>query len=214
MSPMDIPRPVEQYVVADAHQKAAKQTSEEFFKELLSEPKHGQKAKANMTQISDIGQVLSMTIPSSWKEGEPATLPANAFFKEYHVANEPDVKLCFFYRGQRSSPAAAEAFRSLLQKPDHLLTPAEIKSVAEIMRNKDDAKEFAMLSARTREINGKRVLEVEGRYTEKQIDAQAIYVDAEGTGSVVQEIFYQAPKNQYMLHQRETRQAFDSIAWK
>ncbi len=214
MSPMDMPRPIKLYVVADAHKKAAGESDDRFFQSLLEEPKPGSSAGKNMLAIGDIGQVERMSLPATWQEGQPTPLPASAFFKEYHAGSDADVKLCFYYRGQRASQAASAAFRNLLAKPCHVLTPSEIRSVAEIMRNKDDAGEFSMIAASTQLINGRRVLVVEGRFNEKQVDTEALYADCDGTGAVVQEIYYQAPKNRYVLHLKEARDAFKSIVWK
>lgn len=217
MSPLDMPPEINANGTRTEvrFEMARKQSDDAFFKELLSEPKF-EKKNTNSITVRDVGQVMSMTLPKSWEEGKPVSMPGNAFFKEVHLKQNADVSLCFYYRGQRASIQGSEAFSAVLAKPDHVLTPAEFKSVSEIARNKD-AKDFSLLNARTETINGKRVLVVEGRFKEKQIDTMSMYVEAEAnkqSGSVIQEIYYQAPKNDYVAHLKEAKDAFKSIIWK
>lgn len=211
MSPIDMPKPVEQHEKMNAKSESQRLAQEAFYKQLLSTPVKG--VSIDMTKIVDVGQISQMDLPHTWKLGTTDNT-GGTDFREYHPRNDPEVKLCTYYRGHRVDQPSADAFREVLKKPPHILSPSEIKSLAEIMRNKDDAKVFSMVVARTEDLNGKRVLAVEGRFIEKQYDTHALYVDSDGNGSAVQEIYFQAPKADYMLYIKQARDAFKSIKWK
>ena len=180
----------------------------------------GQKSKMDGSPIAyglvtDHGQIDKMELPNSWVEG-PATTGGigTRSFREVHPETDPDAKLCFYYRGLPASDAAGKNFRNVLDKPAHILTKGEINSLSEILRGKDDPKIFTPTMIRTEELNGKLVLTVNGRLNEKQADLKAIIVDADGSGTVVQEIYFQAPKEIYLRYMKDARHAMNTINWK
>jgi hypothetical protein len=165
--------------------------------------------------ITDRGQIKSMTLPSGWEEG-PSTSGGigSRSFREVHPAEFPDAKLCFYYRGLPTSEKSGDAFKAILDKPPHILSGAEISSLDEVLRGKDDKTVFSPLMIKTEDMNGKRVLTVNGRLNERQDDLKEILVDAEGTGRVVQEIYFQAPKELYTRYMKNAQQSMNSIEWK
>jgi hypothetical protein len=162
-----------------------------------------------------VGQVQYMCLPAGWleepqeKNGAPGILS-----HYYHPPEKPDVQLCFYFRGHKVSRAASVAFHDVLDKPAHMLALNEIKSVKEIIGDRADPQKFAIVLARTEDWNGRRVLTVEGRYYQHQCDTHAMLIDADGTGSTVQEIFYQAPKAEYLHYLQQVKAALQSIEWK
>lgn len=108
----------------------------------------------------------------------------------------------------------AKAFHDILSATPHQLGASEFKSIPEVLQDKANPADFGILSARTQNLSGKNVLIVEGRYKALQQDAYHIYVDSDGTGSNVQEVFYQAPKDKYPAHLKEAKDSFNSIQWK
>ena len=74
--------------------------------------------------------------------------------------------------------------------------------------------QFALSSARVEDLNGKKVLVVEGQYTQSGDKIHAVYVDADGSGRFVQEIFYQSPKDEYDAYWKEAGKEFKTIDWK
>jgi hypothetical protein len=165
--------------------------------------------------ITDRGQIKSMTLPSGWEEG-PSTSGGigTRSFREVHPSEFPDAKLCFYYRGLPASEKAGENFKAILDKPAHILTGAEISSIGEILRGKDDKATFSPLMIKTEDVNGKRVLTVNGRLNERQDDLKEILVNADGTGRVVQEIYFQAPKELYTRYMKDAQNAMNTIEWK
>ena len=169
-------------------------------------------------EIVNHGQIDRMTFPEGWVAGEPVPNPGigSRSFRDVHRADQPEVSVCFFYRGLPVSDGAANYFHAVLQAAPHKLTEAELESVQEILRFKTPFKseQFLMSSARTEDINGKRVLIVEGSYAASSDRIYEIYVDADGTGRVVQEIYYQAPENSYDRHAKDVMNIVQSIKWK
>lgn len=210
MSPVDVPPPAEHHAKIDAVAQAKKDAMDAFYKDLISTPR---KDNSKMTRVSDLGQISEMTLPQDWKLGTTDS-GSGGTFREYHPAGRPEVKICFYYRGQRIGEEEGAAFKAVLDKPAHVLSKAEIQSLTEVMRNKHDPKVFHMMGAHTEDLNGKRVLVVEGRFVEKQYDTRSIYVDSDGTGTAVQEIYFQAPKADYMMTVKQAQDAFRSIKWK
>lgn len=173
------------------------------------------KTQSQGLELTDRGQINQMRLPHGWVEGNSdSAIAGNGTYLEYHPTANDNVNINFFFRGRAASPAASEKFHSLMEQTPHLLKPEELKGLKEILRDKADEDQFSVLSARTKVWNGKNVLVVEGRYRKLQEDTLAIYVDADGTGKFVQEIYYQAPKAEYNLYLKQAKNSLESIEWK
>ncbi len=167
------------------------------------------------TAIVSRGVILCMNVPEQWLWGKRKTRDETQFsFLEFHPEGKPEVMLWFFYRGHKLTETVAESFRSLLALPSHLMTPQEIGPVEGVIRDKARREFFELISARTEQLNGKSVLTMQGRYKESQEDSYSIYIDADGSGSVVQELHFQAPKDSYRHYIPEAKKSFSSIIWK
>jgi hypothetical protein len=165
--------------------------------------------------VTDRGQIQRMSLPAGWEDGPSISGGIGTrSFKEVHPAEFPDAKLCFYYRGLPASDEAGKKFREILDQPAHVLNRTEVDTIGEILRGKDDPKIFNPLMIKTEDFNGKRVLSVNGRLNEKQEDLKEILVDAEGTGKVVQEIYFQAPKELYTRYMKDAQEAMKTIEWK
>lgn len=167
------------------------------------------------TAIVSRGAILCMNVPEQWLWGKRKTRDETQFsFLEFHPEGKPEVMLWFFYRGHKLTETIADSFKSLLALPSHLMTPQEVGSVEGVIRDKFRREFFELISARTEQLNGRAVLVVQGRYKESQEDSYSIYIDADGSGSVVQELHFQAPKDAYRHYIHEARKSFSSIIWK
>lgn len=172
----------------------------------------GSTSNQNQQRVKlSFGQVDSVSLRADWERGVTQESPAP--FSEYHSSKFPETKLCFYYRGQRMSDAASENFAHTLARPNHSLSKTEIKSLQELLGAKADEHSFKILDARTQSLNGKHVLIVRGAYTEKHYETESVYVDSDGSGSAVQEIYWQSPRAQYVA-QGQARAALRSISWK
>ncbi len=166
-------------------------------------------------EVTGVGQVKTMEVPGNWEAGpDYSKRQHSATYQEFHPTGQRDSQLGFYYRGRRTSEMAGKNFHALLDKPPHTLAEAELKALKEVVRDKANPEDFQVKSARTEDLNGKRVLILEGRYTANQNDSKHIFIDADGSGTSVQEIFFQAPKDKFQTYVNTADQALKSIHWK
>lgn len=170
---------------------------------------------ASKPTVTDIGQIQTMTLPDDFVQGPSRSGTAgNSMFQEYHLKSDADIKVYFQYRGRRMSNAGAREFQSVLSQPPHTLKQAELDKVSETLRDKSDHQTFRIMSAKTQDINGKRVLIVDGQYLKHGLYARTMYVDSDKTGSVVQEITFQTPMSKLTSYLAKGVKSQESIAWK
>lgn len=166
-------------------------------------------------EVTNVGQVRKMEMPLGWEQGPDYSKRQHAAnYQEFHPNGQNDCQLGFYYRGRRTSESAGENFHNILSQEDHELSKNEYNSLEEVVRDKAKAVDFTLKSARTEEINGKRVLVVEGRYNKNQNDSKHMFIDSDGTGTAVQEIFFQAPKDKFAVYGNAATQAMKTVRWK
>lgn len=213
MGANDVP-PVEKQKAAEV--RKMKSPSSDKLDSLITKIKqNGTKDAAVGPTLTNEGQISKMTLPAGWsRSAEQPKASVTSNYVEFHSEKNPTAKLGTYYRGHRISPLAGKRFHELLKAPPHELTSAEYLSLEEVLRDKAKAADFKVASKKTVSIGGKTVLLVEGKFNEIKQDAYAIYVDAEGSGEVVQEIFYQAPESQYSTNLKAAEETIKSIVWK
>ncbi len=174
-------------------------------------------AKEQGIALENHGQIVRMEFPAGWVEGPKHTFQGGIgtrSFREFHPTEAPNAMMCFYYRGLPTNEAVGNVFHSILEQDPHLLSPEEYASIQEILRDKHNPEDFSLVMAQVEEFNGKKVLTVFGRYLKIQEDLYEIFVDAAGNGRVIQEIYFQAPINDYMKYLQEAIGAMKSIEWK
>lgn len=212
MAPNDFPQESPRH--SEVRSAQSKQEVSKFLDEWIK-PSPTDKSGGKVATTFSLGQIQEMQPPAGWQEGKPVKPTAgSSLYQEFHPADQPDVRLCFYYRGRRVSESAGEAFHDILQKPAHTLSAAELTSIKEVLRDKANPNAFGTLAARTEDMNGKRVLVIEGHYKGIQHDTHAIFIDSDGTGSAVQEVYYQAHKDKYERYHQAALGSLKSIGWK
>jgi hypothetical protein len=168
-------------------------------------------------EISNLGQIETMTLPDGWVGGRPYRFSGGVGTRSFHEVHPPEMpkaRLCFYYRGLPVYKEAGDIFRDVLDEAPHELSEAEYASLHEVLSDKARAEDFTVAFARTEELNGKNVLVVLGRYKEIEEDTYSILVDASGDGRVIQEIIYQAPAESFREYLSAATDAIKSITWK
>lgn len=166
-------------------------------------------------ELTDVGQIDHIDLPAGWEEGPRYEQREHSpSYQEFHPPGEKDCQLGFYYRGRRVSDRAAQTFRKILSLAEHVLSHGEFDALSEIVGDKINPADFHVTTARTKSINGKMVLIIDGRYLELQHETSHIFLDADGTGSAVQQIFFQAPVEKFPLYQGVAHRALLSIRWK
>ncbi len=211
MGANDVP-PVEHNKPAEI--RKMKSESNEKLDKLMQQIKKTGTQKDKISMLNQ-GQIVRLDMPAGWVQSpEKHTLPATANFVEFHNEKTPEAKVCTYFRGHRISPSAGKTFKSLVKAAPHKLSQEEFLQLGEVVRDKAKDKDFELKKSETINLNGKTVLLVEGTYREIKQSAHAIFIDAEGSGEVVQELFYQAPTASYPLYLNEVEEAFKKITWK
>lgn len=154
-----------------------------------------------------------MELPDGWVECLPEKHTSGDFLKEYRAPENANVKLLFYYRGNRIGSGGAADFLKVLSLPDHELSEEEFSSVDLVIRNASDPDYFLLSSSRTEEINGKRVLVVEGIWKKGGLVDLGLYIDSDKTGSAVQEIHFEAPQSEYELFVDQAEKSLRTIVW-
>jgi hypothetical protein len=159
-----------------------------------------------------VGQVRFMALPEKWERRMPGPMPAAAGLVEYHPPGMEYVRLNSFYRGKRISPPAGKYFHDILQAVPHALTSEEGQNLQEVFDDKR-SEDFDVISARTAEWNGRKVLILKGKYKAEPVLGQTIYVDSDGTGTSVQELSFTAPEKLYDQFLPDADRSLKSIRW-
>jgi hypothetical protein len=172
----------------------------------------------NLPEVKDIGQISDMKLPAGFVPGKQsgAGSGGNDSFQEYHSGADPNVKVYFEYRGHRMSQDSSDKFHQLLGAPAHNLPQAELNQLGEVIQDKGQSGSFQISTAKTQDINGKRVLMVEGDYVNQNppLRARSLYIDSDGTGSAVQEVTFQAPTASFNKNVVQGTRSLGSINWK
>ena len=82
------------------------------------------------------------------------------------------------------------------------------------MGDLSDKDSFQLTEASTRDINGKRVLDVQGVWLYNKNQYHGLLMDGDGTGKVVQQIYLMAPASEFSASNKDFEQACLSIKWR
>ncbi len=215
MGANDVPVDADKATKKPAEVRRMKSPSADKLDELLGKiKKNSVPDEAKGPTMSGEGQISSMSMPAGWSR-EPAQPSRNhtGNYVEFHSDKNPTVKMGTYYRGHRISATGAKRFHEILKAPEHELTDDEYRELSDVLRDKAKSEDFKVIKKKTVNLNGKRILLVEGEFKEIKQNAYAVYVDAEGTGEVVQEIFFQAPEADYPSYFKAAEAAIKSISW-
>lgn len=160
------------------------------------------------------GAIRLMHLPDGWQETEPSVdLYFMEALREFKHKEDPTVEICIYYRGQPIAKGAANRLLTVLDKPSHTLTGAELDSVSVVLRDASDSDWFDMRSARTETLKGRKVLVCEGVWKRSGIVDLGVFIDRNGDGSEIEELHYKAPENLYQKFLGTAGKAFRSIMW-
>jgi hypothetical protein len=165
-------------------------------------------------QLSNFGAVSLMHMPDRWQEEDqgpvlfgqaasrvfrpPQTNVGGLFLRLLPMAlNGPTQKSWLFALSGRPRKLAGQQLAELEDVLRWMLDPAV----------------FAIESAKTADLNGKRVLAIRGVWLEHDFQVLSFFLDTTGKGDFVQEIYYGAPTAQYEEWLPAARAAFATIIW-
>lgn len=168
-----------------------------------------------MNPSFSIGQIESISIPPGWEElYEEKGRDVPFTIRRFQPPDDENAILAFFYRGRRLDNETGNKFRQVLSRSAHVLNQHEFNELSAVLRDKNDPEEFQLVIAKTEDFNGKRVLIVEGRYLGTSEDNRHMYIDSDGTGTAVQEVFYQAHRHIFPRYYKLAASAMRTIQWR
>ncbi|HMP53650.1 MAG TPA: hypothetical protein PKD05_19025 [Candidatus Melainabacteria bacterium] len=160
------------------------------------------------------GQIESIKLPDGWVKGGAGGSESSTY-REFHPEGEnSDSRMEFFYRGQRVPEREGERFKEMLKNKGHELSRPEFMSLGSILRGKENPADFQLDRAWVDEVNSRPVLMIEGKYTENGKKSMMMLIDADKTGTAVQEVALGAPETKYGALKPEFEKSLKSIEWK
>lgn len=194
-------------------QSAGKKLSLDSIYLLANKPDNS-KHDLMSTDIENLGAVEKMKLPAGWSKGEQRSgIGGLGHSQQFLLSDSKDTELTVFERGRRYE-SNASAFKSILAQPPHTLSAAEKEALGPILGNYGDPRAFAMASCKTEDLNGKKVLLIEGSWQELGHRSYSLINNPDGEGQTVQEIFFKAPAKKYELYLPLAKQSIKSIQWK
>jgi hypothetical protein len=167
------------------------------------------------TVVEDLGQIRVIELADGFVEGAHLdNVVGDSSLRRFHLTDDPETRICFFYRGYGMNEPTAAAFSKVLESDDHVLAAEELAVLEDLIGEKANKEAFAIAGARTEAVAGRRVLIVEGTYKATGERSCTVYVNADGTGRFVQEIFFQARMDGYLPKFPLFSESLMSIEWK
>jgi hypothetical protein len=165
-------------------------------------------------ELNDHGQIKKLVLPKGWSETNLERKNGHAFsLREFSPQTDTEVRLCLYYRGAPFQDQTGTSFKSILKEPAHSLSAKEVRNLADILEDVCDPGSFKPLAIHTQELNGKPVLLVEGRWLKQEWDTYSLYVSADDTGCVVQQIYLLAPTSSFPKYINEIKERLRRIEW-
>lgn len=210
MTAGDAPVPYQPSKHAEVQAAQSADSSRSMLDEIALEP--GTKGGK---QILNHGQIANMKLPDGWLEMTPQEqVTGDSLLRRFEPSDQDDVMLCLYFRGGPMSSQASQRFHELISQSPHQLSATELQGSTELLQHRGDPKHFTVKSASTGDLNGKRVLVIEGTFIPDHVSTLAMFVDADGSGKFAQEVFYQSPDNLYEKYKNTAKASMHSIVWK
>lgn len=172
------------------------------------------KPKLSGLEIQNQGCIDSMQLPEGFMPKKREKDSFSVQKTDQFSPSGSEEALNFFYRGSKLANTDAFQFNAVLEAKPHQLSKEEINKISSTMSTLNDKAAFELSQARTVDLNGKRVLVVDGAWKTSGKKFHGILADASGDGTVVQEVFYEANAKHYEENVKKVKGAISSIKWK
>lgn len=160
------------------------------------------------------GPIRSIILPKGWKEGLRNT-PANQLtvqtLYKFCAAENSNVQLCIYHRGHPVSKRSAASFREVLNRTRQEVSEDDLWSIQEVLGNLAYKDDFQVVTAMIRPLFGMNVLDVRGLWNNLKLSGYHIFIDVDGSGHFVYEIYYAAPYTEFDTHLAAIEAAVQSI---
>lgn len=170
------------------------------------------KEPLKLETIPGMAPVRGLETPNGWeREITECGLDRTACSVSFRPPDGSDTTLSFYDRGYPVLGAGAEKFRELIDKPPHSLTADEIEQLTEqVIGPLADKSAFAITHARTEELNGKRVLTIDGDWSSGK-KFHGYFIPAQNHR--IRELFFEGDTAEFDLNFRSAQRSISTIQW-
>ncbi len=168
----------------------------------------------DMQGASDLGEIATFSLPQGWREGARQEAIGGRTLHQFQAGSDCHVRFCIYIRTLPVSYPAAVDFQKILYGQFRDLLSEDIARLGEVLEGMSNQAAFEFNAASTNYLNDRRVLQVEGRWLKADEDTLAVFVDVDGTGRYVQQIYFTAPAGALESHLSLANSMFTSIKWK
>lgn len=167
------------------------------------------------------GQIEQMILPKGWIETSPRARGLYCFaglshFFEFRPPDSPETAICHWSRGLSGrflSPSASTLLLSLTGGCAHNLSEPEINAAKEIFAP-HNSQDLLLSACRVGDLNGKRLLMMEGSWRQAGDRVFAMFYPAEPGGSMVEQLHFEAPEGEWERYMERAVEVFRSIVWR
>lgn len=166
--------------------------------------------------ITKQGAIASITIPEGWIASKAPHESTYLYDKvEVRPPGTMNTRLVFFRPNQATNYRAGLSFLACLTEAPHELSTSEIDRIRESLGNVGSAMNFQIHNACTQDLNGRKVIIIEGEWTHGIKFCGIFYDGGAGVdrGTVVHQIFFEGPPEEYASLLNCFLVALQSIEW-
>lgn len=163
--------------------------------------------------VKNLGAIEELQTPADFKLSSKVER-ATGYTYTWSPDTSPQLTFSVSSRSQALNDNYADAFKTLLDKPPGTDVSGEIQTNPALqgaLRERADKNAFTVTSATIREIEGRRVLSLTGKYNTNGHDTEMILIDQNGDGKFVQEIAYTGPSAAFRRYSDAAGKAMDSL---
>ncbi len=173
-------------------------------------------------KMEGLGRIYSMTLPPGWvetsqKDGGSRLFSGMIQYREFQPPASPETFLAYWNRGflgNALTPRTGKAFIKVLSEAPHTLSTKEVEGLSELLGKAGNTQRFSILDVRTMQLNGNRVLVVDGTWTDNRDRAAIVMFPSDSTGTLVEQICYEASAEDYSRYLDFASNALLSIKWR
>ena len=168
----------------------------------------------SVLDVKNDGEIQHMVLPVGWTEKfrHDESQWVSSRRRTFHPEKNEQVKIMIYDRARPISGRSVAAVQVATATAGKL-NKAQIDALSEVLGAASLMDAFAFVDVRCEEWNGRNVLMIEGRWNELQENVFWMIVQRKERPSHVQEILFQAPREEYALNLKDARAALKSIVW-
>ncbi len=170
------------------------------------------KENASVDSIPGMAPIKGLDAPDGWsREITECGLDRTSCSVSFTPPDGSDSTLSFYDRGFPVVGSGGEKFRQLINKPPHMLNADEIEQLSEqVIGPLADKSAFTITRAETQELNGKRVLTIDGDWSSGKA-FHGYFIPA--PENRIREMYFEGDKPAFIQHLQSAIDSMRSIQW-